>query len=525
MTKQLIIILLSFFFLPGALLAQEEEEDRKVEVLSLKNLKYTRINGKPVRILTGNVAFKKDKVVFRCDSAIQFEKDELIYAYRNVRFDDGDSVSLIGGDSLVYNDKNGKADISGETLILSDKKMTLRTSRLFFDLNKNMAYYLDSAYITDAENRLSSRIGYYYADSRTLYFKKNVRLDNPDYQVRTDTLQYNVRTETSVFKGPTEITSKEGDYVYCEDGVFNTILNTMRLGKNSFLQSENQQLSGDSLIYNAKTGMGLALKHVELLDTNRRLIVEGNYATYDRKLDAFMVTDSARMIQYENDSIFLSGDTLRFYYDSLREHQIAVLYHHVRIYSNDYQAVCDSMHYSSADSTVKYYGDPVFWLGEFQISATKITAKLDSAGLKQVFLHSSSVMGKRHDDQRFDQISGDSMTAVFQEGEVHRIFVHSTAQSIYFLFDEDSASIGAQKINAHRARIEFKEGDINILSYQKTTSSHTTPAKDVRPSDFIIGGFKWRGIQRPNSPEDVFYTPLISPPEALPEEIDAPTEE
>lgn len=501
------ILLLSLA--PSYLLAQEDEEKSKiaggkVEVISLDQLSYTKIDGKKVRILVGNVVFKKDEVIFKCDSAIQFVEDEQIYAYNNVRFNQGDTLTLTG-DELFYNEKEEKLDVRGKRVFMTDGKMTLTTKALFYDMANEIAYYVDSAYITDGENKLSSIKGYYYAKSKDMYFKKRVRLKNPDYNVKTDTLRYNVANENSYFIGPSHINTKEGQYLYCENGIFYSKGSEVNLGKNSLLRDKGQTLEGDSLYFNSKTGLGYAYKRAHLVDTVKSLDVQGNYAEFNKKDDSYMITDSLQMIQYEGeDTLYLSSDTLKIFYDSTKTKRIALAYYNVRIYNRSYQATCDSMAYFQSDSIIDYHGDPIFWMDSFQITGVNIRAKLGEDGIEQVFLKGNALMGQKHPFEQYDQIAGDSMTAYFKKGNIKKVDVHSSARAIYYVLEGDTALVGVNDVKAQKAVIRFGKDGIKTLAFIQKGESFVTPAKQVNPKTLLINGFKWSGNQRPYTAEQIF---------------------
>ncbi|MBI1183064.1 hypothetical protein GC194_02240 [bacterium] len=483
----------------------ENAKGQKVEVLSLDELSIKKIDGKKARVLVGNVAFKKDNVIFKCDSAIQFLDDETIYAYKNVTFNQGDSL-LLTGDQLIYSDKTEMAEITGKLVYMTDGKMKLRTTALYYNMASEIAYYLDSAYITDAQNVLYSKKGYYHATTKDMFFKTRVHLKNPDYNITTDTLRYNVGTENSYFKGPSTITTKEGQFLYCENGVFYSKGSEVRLGKNSLLRDAGQTLYGDSLYYNSKTGIGYAYRRALLSDTSKKLEIQGNYAMYNKNDDSYLITDSLQMLQYENgDSIYLSSDTLRLFYDSTHTKRIALAYPHVRIFNKKYQAVCDSMVYYQSDSMIEYFGSPVFWMDSFQITGVHIKAKLNKDGIEKVFLTENALMGQRHPNNQYDQIAGDSMTAYFKAGNIKHVEVHSSASAIYYLLEGDSALIGVNNVSATKASIRFGKKGINSLSFIQKGESTVIPAKEVNPLALIIGSFAWQGKLRPYTPSGIYY--------------------
>ena len=59
--------------------------------------------------------------------------------------------------------------------------MQLKTEELHYFLKTNIASYNSGAIITNKENVLKSRKGDYLSSSKTLVFKSDVTLENPEY--------------------------------------------------------------------------------------------------------------------------------------------------------------------------------------------------------------------------------------------------------------------------------------------------------------------------------------------------------
>ena len=130
-----------------------------------------------------------------------------------------------------------------------------------------------------------------------------------------DTMDYNTKTETAFFTGPSEM---KGDsiYIYCEKGWYDTKNEVTRIWKNAVIDNKQQIIHGDSLFYDRRTGYGQSFGNVSIADTNKQVMVKGNYAWYYKQPEKFMVTDSAVFIQVSgSDSLFLHADTISAYHN------------------------------------------------------------------------------------------------------------------------------------------------------------------------------------------------------------------
>ena len=92
--------------------------------------------------LIGHVAFAQDNIKGYCDSAYLYENDNYIIAFGDrVKILIGDSVKLYG--HRAYYDGNLKNASIASNVKLEKKKSYLLTDSLIYDLNSDMAFYLD----------------------------------------------------------------------------------------------------------------------------------------------------------------------------------------------------------------------------------------------------------------------------------------------------------------------------------------------------------------------------------------------
>ena len=76
-------------------------------------------------------------------------------------------------------------------------------------MNTHIGIYTKTGKVVSDKSVLTSTEGYYYGETKDVYFKKNVVMVNPDYTVTTDTLLFNTYTNVATFIVPTVI--KSGD--------------------------------------------------------------------------------------------------------------------------------------------------------------------------------------------------------------------------------------------------------------------------------------------------------------------------
>ena len=134
----------------------------------------------------------------------------------------------------------------------------------------------------DPENVLTSQIGYYYANEKKFYFRKNVVLVNPNTPCVRIRLCIIPKRKFRISMALTTIVSKE-NFIYCENGWYDTKNDVAQFNKNAYFKNKEQKLSGDSLYYDRKTGYGKALYNITAIDTVQKITVKGDYGEYWEK--------------------------------------------------------------------------------------------------------------------------------------------------------------------------------------------------------------------------------------------------
>jgi lipopolysaccharide export system protein LptA len=495
-----LLAIISYLFLCNGIISAQQPGGR-IEILHADDLQAQRINNEDVQKLKGSVIFRQNDVTMNCDSAILYGVRDVLNAFGHVFINQHDSVHLYG-DQLDYDGKT-KYAIIRQNVKMTDRQMTLLADRLDYDFSKKEAFYTTGGHIIDAENKLTSRIGYYFSETRDMYFKKDVVLTNPQFVIKCDTLQYNIVTRKAIFHGPTTITSDKS-LVYCESGWYNTETNKSQFGKNAYMKSEGQVLSGDSLYYERNRAFGKAVNNVKVTDTTEKLLITGQYAEYYQKEKKTFITNQVLVTKgMKEDSIYMSSDTIFSTYDSIGVHRIIKGYYHAKIYNRQFQAICDSLIYSGVDSTIDLRTRPVMWFGLYQATAKRILMHTKNNKITQADLYQDAFLVSEEDTMRYSQIKGRNMVAYFRNSEMHRIDVNGNSEAMYYVKDDKKAYIGLNHITSSDIKIDVKDRKISRINFIKEPDATLTPMKDAKPEESKLPGFVWHGKQRPLGIEDI----------------------
>jgi len=464
--------------------------------------------------LIGGVQFEHQGMNMTCDSAHFFMELNRLDAYGHVYIQQGDSLRM-WSDLLTY-DGNTRIAVATKNVRLVEADMTLTCDAITYDLNQKYAYYNTGGKIVNKDNILTSQNGGYSSETKTMTFKHNVVLRNPQYEMRCDTLRYMPGPRVAYFLGPTTIKSTtSSNLIYCENGFYDTFNDIAQFEEHAYIVTRDQTLRGDSIWYDRKNGIGKAFKHVVIRDTTQDVTIHGDYAIHNEKTETSLITGNAILVQkFDNDSLFLHADTLKsvtvrqkdakgnpIYIDSLAEKTV-LGYHHVAFFKPDMQGRCDSLVWNSADSTMHLFGTPVLWSEESQLTAKKMDLIISDGKLLRLEMDAECFIISQEDSVRYNQIKGKKMTGYFTDNKLRKIFVEGNGQTLYYARSENKL-IGINRADCSKLMIWLNEEKVESISFYYQPDAQLYPPGDLSPSEALLKDFIWRGIERPLKIQDI----------------------
>ena len=489
-------ILLGFFLLLTQLLFAQN----KIQLVNAGELEGVEINGKSVRILKKNVIFKEGKTMMYCDSASQIADKNAFDAYYNVKIEQGKTVMT--GDKLNYNADDKRAIISGN-VILREGTMTLTTTQLDYDMHNKNVKYNSFATIVDDGVKLTSNSGFYNSDKKTMTFYGDVKMDsNKDgkwFSMRTDTLVYHPRTKMAYFYGPTTITSQDGVLV-AEKGQYDTEKQKAVFEGRSKIETPDYIIVGDFLNYDKLKKEGIARKNVELISKKDSVVIEGEYALYRGQRGVSKVSGHPVMrIKAGKDTLFLKADTLIAVSDSIKNQRMVKAFKHVKLYSKDFQASCDSLVYNYVDSTIHLFKDPILWANKTQITADSVRIHMANSKISRLVLRRNSFMILQDSINNYNQVRGKFITCNFINNEIRRVDVVGSGECIYFATENDTLLVGMNRVICTNMLIKFApDNKIQGFSFITEPDAKFFPPQDMMEPDKKLRGFRWRIKDKPS---------------------------
>lgn len=194
--------------------------------------------------------------------------------------------------------------------------------------------------------------------------------------------------------------------------------------------------------------------------------------------------------------------------------RIVLAYRKVKLFKSDLQARADSIFYSYADSTLRCYVNPMIWTEGSQLSADTVYMQLKNRRMDNILLRQSAfIVNTEADSARFNQVKGKTITGIFKDSKMDRLFVDGNAESIYFT-REDSAYSGMNHLISSRMRVGFANNKIRDMFTIKKPEGQYYPMNKIPKDKEILDGFIWKPKDRPRSKEEII--PSSAKPEIKP---------
>lgn len=457
------------------------------------------------QVVVGNVVFRHDSTYMYCDSAYFYNQMNSFEAFSHVRMEQGDTLFLYG-DRLFYDGMSQIAQMR-MNVRMENRTTTLLTDSLNYDRVYNLGYFFDGGTLMDEQNVLTSEWGEYSPATKQSVFNYNVKLVNPKFTLTSDTLGYNTATKIANIVGPSDIWS-DNNHIYSERGIYNTQTGQADLYDHSVLINEGKQLTGDTLFYDRNLGIGKAFHNMVMTDTVNRNMMTGDYGYYDEKNDYAFATRRAVAIDYsQGDSLFLHADTLMmqtFYQNTDSMYREMKAFHKVRFYRQDVQGVADSLVFSTVDTCLTMYKDPVLWQKNQQLLGEQINIYMNDSTIDWAHVINQALSVEQIDSTLYNQVSGKEIKAYFKDKQMRKVEVIGSVRVVYYPMDSDSTLIGMNVSETSNLDLYLKDQKLERMVMKPKSTGTLYPMTQIPADKKKLANFVWFDYLRPINKEDIF---------------------
>ncbi len=414
------------------------------------------VDGQNVRKILGNVILQTDKMLMETDSVYQFVDRNLLMAFNNQIETENE---IIWADTLYHNTRTEFSRLRGRVIIQSEQNIVFSDS-IDVDQVLDLAIFNVPVRFEDERGILIAENGLYYQAVDSAIFRGNVQLADSTQYLEADSLFMNRSADLYELFGR----------VYADDF------------------EDNVRFSGDYL-YADSLGYRLLTGDAWLMEVN----------------------------EAETDTTHLFAEMIELLETDTTSYMDA--FENVRIWSPKFSAIADTANYRDDIDQFILRSNPILWQKRMQLTGPYIEALLENDEIK--FLRSFTqpiVVMEDSTTGRLHQMTGDTLHAYFDDGNIERIRVFDNNESIFHNTNEDDEPDGLiEMISAGSLTMFFTEGDIDSLVAMRNIDGSFLP-EEPQNIERRLDNFRWDPELKPGKPE--LRSPRLPPiPEERPFEM------
>ena len=283
---------------------------REFQIISGPSMRAIRIDSvTTLQTIAGGAVIQQGTTIFHSDSAVVNPTTHILEAFGNIEINQADTVhtysqylKYLGTERIAYLKNKVK---------LTNNSGTLFTDDLDYNLQTGIGNFYKGGKVIEGKSVITSTEGTYYDDTKDIYFKKNVKLDEPSKHIRADSLLYNMRTRKSDFISEThiktpeaEINTTQGNYDLNTGDAFFTSRTTVK-------DSSNRLYSANTMALENKTGNAQLEGNAVIIDSAGGYTILANQVFLNKKNNSFLATRKpVLIIKQKNDSTYVAADTI-----------------------------------------------------------------------------------------------------------------------------------------------------------------------------------------------------------------------
>jgi lipopolysaccharide export system protein LptA len=454
---------------------------------------------------------------------------------------DGTTVNSVIGN---YNGYSQQAYFK-DSVVVVNEKYTIDSKELTYNMKSKVVKLLNESTIITENSTIYTKTGTYDSKNSQANFTSRTTVESEDQIIIGNTMTYNDKTGVGKAKGDvyvidvkneTKLTSREVEY--------NKLTGNGKATGQVVIENEGGKstLYADVSEYNKKTGYAKAIGHVKFIDTVEKSTLLSGLVEYNEFSKFMLASLNPKLITInEKDTLYMRGDTMLsvrlrdtadmkrialkdekkksvlgytyklLYADSTYknvddkdEPKLVIANHHVKLFADSMQAVCDSIAYSQLDSTFRLYKNPIMWSKDQQSVADTIFIHTLNNKLADVNLRNNAfLISMTGYETLYDQVAGIYIDAFFKDNEIYYVHVNQNAESIYYARDDDKAFIGANRAEGAELKVYFEDKEVDHIVFVNEPKGNFFPIDKLQDSNKYLSAFKLQTERKPKSKKEI----------------------
>lgn len=410
----------------------------RVTILQAETAESGIFEGENVRKITGNVLLQTEDMVMRSDSVFQFLNRSLLMAFNTQIETEGD---ILWADTLYYDSGQEFSRLRGRVVIQSEQN-TVFSESMDVDHITEVTTFNVPVRFEDENGTLIAESGLYYQAVDSAVFRGNVQLADSTQYLEADSLFMNRSEELYELFGR----------VYAED-------------------YEDKVTFAGNYLYADPTGYRLLEGNAWLMEVS-----ESEADT------THLLANRIELTELEGRSFMDAQGT-------------------VRIWTPKFSAIADTVNYRENPDQFTLRSSPILWQNRMQLTGPFIEASLEEDEIRFLESYPQPIIVMEDSvSTRLHQMTGDTLHAHFDAGNLDRIRVFDNTQSIFHNLDENNEPDGLiEMISIGPLVMYFTEGEIDSLVALRNIDGSYLP-ESPQNIDRQLDNFQWNPESRPLKP-------------------------
>ncbi len=492
-----------------------------------------------VATFLGPTLIRQDSAMIYCEAGFYDTANRIAEFRQNAQYVKGDQEAT--AEVIRYSGEKEEVTLEGNAQFVEGSKRASADTIRYND-NSDLTILEGNAVYRDDGQLLESELIRYNSEEESFQTDGRSKIYDEAQILEADQIDFDTEADIGIATGNVYwVDTVEQVSIRCENANYNKATDYLKAtgGRplmTSLVDGDTLYLSADTLIsyrVDPNADSTLALQD-SLALTDSLKLSQDSLGIVKLKSDSLLLKDTNAVVLMAPDSL-MPGDSLVLLPDSLQTDSLAnspppdttkarnlIAQRNVQIYKSDFQAVCDSLTYSTVDSLFQFFGDPVIWSDTSQFDAETIHMQMANDQIDRIFLYKDAFIINSPDEIFFNQIKGRDIIAYFVDNEIRRVRVDGNAESIYYALDEAKAYVAANKTVCSEMLLFFGNNEIEKINFFRQPTAEMQPMDKADHDALQLAGFNWQVARRPQSVADLLKTPVaVVVEEKMEEDLEA----
>ena len=493
----------------------------------------TYIKNKEVDIYTtqGTYDFNTGNALFTSRTSVK-DSSGKVYIANNMALDDKSGNAQLEGNAIVKDSANGFIVFANQVFLNKKSNSFLATRKpVLIIKQKSDSIYVAADTIFSGYTTIVKNEGFVLKKDSVIQDTLRVKL-NADSSGNKDTANHNQVLKENLSNDSAKIISRKIDSVRIRRGQQKEKIQKLKEIPLSDSANINRKTNAALIDSNIITTLPGNINPPDTVRNNKQdtidkpglaLIDSNKFKAVPKKINRFDTT-----LNNKKDTINRPGfasmdsnmnkaaaekinsfDSLKnIKKDSVNKPDSAryfLAFHHVRIFSDSLQSVCDSLFLSAKDSVFRLYYDPVIWSGHSQITGDTVFMYTKNKKPERLYAFERGMIINKTTQGFYNQVTGKTINGYFVNGVIDYMRVKgSQSESIYYAQDEDSAYVGMNRATGDVIDLYFKNDDLKKVLFVNDIKGKMYPMKQIPDDQKFLKNFIWLDERRPKNKLELF---------------------